>query len=558
MTISSSHAGRFTLLALAVAASCQAFAQSTVVPPDAGQVLRDLRTPLQPPTPGSATLTVPPETSAAADNGQRFPVRRIQVSGVRRFDEAELHKLVAPLEGTETTLGGLRQAAQRITQYYRERGFIVARAYVPAQQIAEGTVRIEVLESELDAISFDNRSIVRTDVLAAIVQAQQMQGRPVEADATDRALLLMSDLPGVGNVSGNLKPGERVGTSDLVVSAEPGKALEGEISVDNYGNRYTGQNRVNARVSFNSLREVGDRLDLRGAVSNEQLLSGRAAYDTPLGHNGLRGGVALSSTRYELGREFSALEASGTARTVSAYGSWPLVRGLNRNVWLAGSLERRELRDKVELIESDTRKHANVATLEAYGDLADALGGGGYNTWRIAGNAGRLNIETPAAQAYDAAGPNTAGSYRKLQLGLSRLQNLPAHFTLAAIGSGQIASKNLDSSEKFVLGGAGGVRAYPQGEGVGDDGWLLNLELRRPIVAGLQASVFYDVGGTRFSHDVFAAGVNKQTLRGYGVGLQGQWKDFFARATLAWRDGARAVTAPDRSPRLWLAAGWRL
>lgn len=558
MTISSSHACRFSLLALALTASFSAVGQSAAVVPDAGQVLRDLRTPLQAPTPGAATVTLPPETNAPADSGQRFAVRRIQIGGVHRLDEAELHRLVAPLEGSETTLGALRQAAQRITQYYRERGFIVARAYVPAQQIADGIVHIEVLESELDGIDFDNRSMVRTDVLQAIVQAQRLPGNPITADALDRALLLMSDLPGVGNVSGNLKPGARVGTSDLMVSAEPGKAIEAEISADNYGNRYTGQSRVNARVALNSLRNVGDRLDLRGTVSEEKLLSGRAAYDTPLGSDGLRGGVAVSSTHYELGREFASLEASGNARTVSAYGSWPLVRGLNRNVWLAGSLEYRELRDKVRLTDSETAKHASVATLEAYGDLADTLGGGGYNTWRVAGSAGRLNIATPSAREYDAAGPATAGSYRKLQVGVSRLQSLPGNFSFAAIGAGQFASKNLDSSEKFVLGGANGVRAYPQGEGVGDDGWLLNLELRRPLVAGLQASVFYDVGGTRFSHDAFAAGSNHQTLRGYGVGLQGQWKEFFARVTVAWRDGARAATAPDRSPRFWLTAGWRL
>jgi hemolysin activation/secretion protein len=521
MMISSSQAGRFTLMALAAALSCSAFGQSVVPPPDAGQVLRDLRAPLQGPAPGSATLTVPPETAPAADNGERFAVRRIQISGATQIDEARLRPLVASLEGTETTLGGLRQAAQRITQYYRERGFIVARAYVPAQQIAEGSVRIEVLESELDAVNFDNRSLVRTDVLAASVQAQQLRGKPVAADAMDRTLLLLSDLPGVGNVGGNLRPGDRVGTSDLLVNADPDKAVEGELSADTYGNRYTGQNRVSGRVTVNSPRGVGDRLDLRATVSDEKLLSGRVAYDTPLNGDGLRAGVALSSTRYELGKEFARLDASGTARTASAYASWPLLRGLDRNVWLAGSLEYRQLRDKVELTGSDTEKNAKVATLEAYGDLTDSFAGGGYNSWRVAGSAGRLEIETPFAVAFDAAGASTAGSYRKLQVNASRLQALPAKFTLAVLGSGQVASKNLDSSEKFVLGGAYGVRAYPQGEGVGDDGWLLNVELRREIAAGVQAVAFYDAGGTRFSHDAYAAGRNHQTLRGYGVGLHG-------------------------------------
>jgi hemolysin activation/secretion protein len=55
---------------------------------------------------------------------------------------------------------------------------------------------------------------------------------------------------------------------------------------------------------------------------------------------------------------------------------------------------------------------------------------------------------------------------------------LPGGFTLYASFSGQRASKNLDSSEEFFLGGPNGVRAYPQGEGAGDEGWLSRLELR--------------------------------------------------------------------------------
>ncbi|WP_295541001.1 ShlB/FhaC/HecB family hemolysin secretion/activation protein [uncultured Pseudacidovorax sp.] len=551
-----SRVGRAVLVTLAAAAALPALAQP-VAPPDAGQVLRELRPPIDVPPRGSATLTVPADTDTSADIGQRFLVRRIRVDGVRELNAAEVHALVAPLEGTQASLGALRQGAQRITQFYRQHGYIVARAFVPAQQVADGVVTITVLESELTAFGFDNRSQVRTDVLAGFVEAQGLVGKPIVADAMDRTLLLLSDLPGVGNVSGNLKPGARVGTSDLVVEAEPGKRVDGDLSLDNHGNRYTGQNRANARVTFNSLTGIGDRLDLRGTASDQDLLSGRIAYDLPLGRNGLRGGVALSTTRYELGREFANLDASGTANTASAYASWPLLRGLNQNVWLAGSVEARNLRDRVGLTSSQTDKKARAGTLEAYGDLADALGGGGYSTWRVAATAGRLDIDTPAAAAFDAAGPRAAGGYSKLQLGASRLQALPAGFTFAVQASGQMARKNLDSSEKFVVGGAYGVRAYPQGEGVGDDGWLLNLELRHDVVPGVQAMVFYDAGGARFSHDPYAAGRNHQTLRGYGVGLQGQWKDFYARTSIAWRDGDAPLTAPDRRPRVWLAGGWR-
>lgn len=528
------------------------------VVPDAGQVLRDMRQPPTQPPRGGATLSVPADADASADVGQRFSVRTIRVEGVSQLEPGEVQALVAPLEGTQASLGELRQAAQRITRLYRGRGFIVARAFLPAQQVVEGVVTIRVLESSLNATSFDNRSVVDEAVLRSVVEAQDLLHKPILAAATDRTLLLLADLPAVGNVSGNLKPGQEVGTSDLVIDVEPGKSVEGDASLDNHGNRYTGERRLNGHVTFNSPRRNGDRLDLRATVTDEQLISGRAAYDLPLNNDGLRGGLALSASRYELAQEFARLDAYGTARAITAYGSWPLVRGLVRNVWLSGSLEHRELRDVVRSTASDTDKQAQAATLEAYGDQADALAGGGYTTWRVGATAGRLHIDTPAAQLLDAAGPKAAGGYAKLQLGVSRLQTITPDVSLALSASGQTASKNLDSSEKFVVGGAYGVRAYPQGEGAGDQGWLASVELRRPLGANLQGSVFYDAGGVRFNKAPFAAGRNSQTLRGWGLGLTGQWSQgAFVRASLAWRDGDAPVTAPDRSPRLWLAAGWR-
>lgn len=544
------------LLAAAALLALPAAAQTTT-PPDAGQTLRDLQRPPAAPTHAAPTLTVPAEADTAADSGQRFAVKTIRIEGAQIMAADELHALVAGLEGTEASLGELRQAARRITTLYRERGYVVARAYLPAQEIRDGMVTISVLEGRLGASSVSNGSTIASARLQALLDAQVPAGNAIEAGAMDRALLLLADLPAVGRVSGNLKPGDRVGTSDLVIAVEAGKKVEGDVSLDNYGNRYTGATRLSGRVDVNSPFDIGDRLGLRATLSDQHLLYGRAAYDLPLGSGGLRAGAALSSSRYELGHEFARLDASGTARTAGVYASYPVLRGLERNVWLSLNIEQRRLRDDVHTTDTRTDKRARVATLEAYGDLSDMLAGGGYNNWRIGGSFGRLAIETAAAQAADQAGPNAAGGYNKLQLSLSRVQRLAAATSLSLALSGQSASRNLDSSEKFSIGGVYGVRAYPQGEGVGDEGWLGNVELRQDLTPALQASLFYDHGRVSFSHTPYAAGNSAQTLRGYGAGLAAGYRDFSVKAAVAWRDGAAATTAPDRRPRGWLLAGWR-
>jgi hypothetical protein len=71
--------------------------------------------------------------------------------------------------------------------------------------------------------------------------------------------------------------------------------------------------------------------------------------------------------------------------------------------------------------------------------------------------------------------------------------------------SGQTASKNLDSSEKFSLGGINGVRAYPQGEASGDEGYRGTVELRHNVMPNVQATVFYDWGKVTINRNPFGA-----------------------------------------------------
>jgi len=540
-------------LALAALAAGPAFAQTGQ--PDAGQTLRQLQQQPVPNVPSARpTLSLPPETDTAAEDSLRFRIASVQIEGNSLIASAELRPLVEPLVGREASLRDVREAAARITALYRARGYIVARAYVPAQEMRDGVLRIGIIEGKLTSSKADNTSLVATPVLDRIVATQNLGGKAIRSAELDRELLLIADLPGVGAVNGVLRPGQDVGSSDLTISAGPGKAREGDVSIDNYGNRYTGQARINGRLDINSPAGIGDRLGLRATYTEEQLLYGRAAWDAPVGGDGLRAGAALSTSRYDLGREFANLDADGTAHTGGVYASYPLLRGLNQNVWLRGAFDYRKLKDTIRVTDTETRKKVKAATVEAYGDLTDALWGGAYSTWRLGAVLGKLDIDSPDALAADRAGPRADGSYRKIEYGATRLQALAPRTTAFLSLAGQWASQNLDSSEKFVLGGAYGVRAYPQGEGVGDDAWLANIELRQDLAAGVQLGVFYDHGHVKFNHDRYADGANSATLKGAGLNLAVKYRSFDVRATVAWRTGERAVTAPDRNPRLWLMA----
>jgi hemolysin activation/secretion protein len=172
-------------------------------------------------------------------------------------------------------------------------------------------------------------------------------------------------------------------------------------------------------------------------------------------------------------------------------------------------------------------------------------------------SAGQLDLHSAASAALDAAGARTAGSYTKWAWSLDRQQNLLAGWTVSVSARGQQGRKNLDSSEKFSLGGPAGVRAYASGEASGDEGWLASLELRYSLTQEISASVFHDSGRVRVNVNPYLNATNHQSRRGSGLGVQGAHGAFDWRAFVAWRETAAGTAEPDKAPRLWFQAGWR-
>lgn len=485
-------------------------------------------------------------------------VRSLQVTGSRVFSEAELVGLTGFAPNTELTLAELQAMAARITDHYRKNGYFVARAYLPAQSVKDNTVTIAVSEGQYGKIVLNNQTHLSDDLVRNILSGVN-SGDPITNDTLEKRLLLLSDIPGV-KIKSTLVPGETPGSSDLLVDITPGQRISGSVDVDNAGNRYTGEYRLGATVNINNLLGQGDVASFRGVTSGSGLNYGRASYQLQLGKATV--GVAYSRLAYELGKEFTPLQANGTAEIASIYASYPLIRSRNTNLNAGLNYDHRIFQDRVDVVPSVVDKKANVVTASLYGSHLDNLGGGGMNAFSLGLSAGNLDIETPAALAADATSARTNGSYGKLAFGASRLQRVTDTLSFYAGVNGQLASKNLDSSEKMVLGGMDGVRAYPQGEAFGDQGYIVTLEARlllpkpESLPGQFHLIGFVDGGSATINKKPWAAGDNHRSLGAYGVGLTwGEPGNFAIRTYYARKLGDSAATsAPDKSGRFWIQA----
>jgi hemolysin activation/secretion protein len=144
-----------------------------------------------------------------------------------------------------------------------------------------------------------------------------------------------------------------------------------------------------------------------------------------------------------------------------------------------------------------------------------------------------------------------------MQFSLARLQTISGPVSVFGSVRGQVAFNNLDISEKMELGGAYAVRAYPEGEAYGDQGYVATAEARlalpRVIPGALQLFAFVDVGEVDYVKRRYFDGSNHAVRSAYGAGAT--WTapyDIVLRATYARKLGsADATAAPDRSGRAW-------
>ncbi|AYC34739.1 ShlB/FhaC/HecB family hemolysin secretion/activation protein [Pseudomonas cavernae] len=536
-------------LVLALLPLAQALAVE--LPPNAGQSIREIeQQPLQLPPPQKLELNLPaaPATQPQA-GGPSLEVKGFHLSGNQALTSDELLPLLADLQNRRVSLGELQAGAARITQRYRERGYPLARAYLPAQEIDAGVVQIAVLEGHYGQIQVHNSSRLRDSALAPLTALKP--GEAVRADSLERSLLLLNDTPGV-EVQSTLKPGSAVGATDLQVDVQPGPLLSGSLDADNYGNRFTGEYRLGGTLNLNSPLGLGDRLSVRALGSDEEQHYYRAAYQLPLGPWATQAGIAYSDMDYQLAKDFADLDAHGNARITSAFVIQPLLRSRALSLYAQLQFDDKRLKDDIDLFAAKSDKRSRVWTAALNGNSRDDLLGGGANSFALAWSHGSLNIDGARNQLIDDLSAGTRGRFNKLNPALVRLQRLSERFSLYGQLQGQLSDSNLDSSEKIDLGGAYGVRAYPEGEASGDQGWLANLELRYALTQAWQLSSFLDHGAVRLNKDRWSRGENHRSLSAGGLGASWAAHGWQVNAVAAWKLGnAEPQSDVDRTPRVW-------
>ena len=514
-------AGFAALLALLAAAD--AVAQAV---PDAGSILRD-----QPKPPATEPLkprAVPaPETPGADQDGPRVLVKAFRVVGAKLIPESELLAQLAAFTGQELSRRQLAGAAATIMDYYESKE-LYATAILQPQQIRDGVVTITIVEGRRGEVQIQKRSErLSTDRITRFVDAQLPRGEPMSTQRLAEALGRLNDQPGV-KASASLQRGKNEGDVDIVVDAVEQPLAKFSAAANNHGSRGTGEAQASASaVLSNPLGYLDALSGLVNASRGATYL--RMDYGIAVGDRGLRIGANVSNLDYHITQpSFAALQARGSASTGGLAAQYPLIHTERFKMVVAGSYDGKHLEDRTVAGDTGDRR-VKVGALSLSGFRFDEWWGGGALTFSGALAAGNVDQRNAGALAADQASRRVQGSFSKVSFYVSRDQPLDAVWLASASLRGQWAGKNLDSTERFVLGGPNGVRAYAVGEAAGDEGLMLNLNLSRKMSDTLTVTAFIDAGWVRLNHNLWANWnaanprlPNTYSLSGAGIGAD--WK----------------------------------
>lgn len=399
--------------------------------------------------------------------------------GVDRDDIVDLLNMITTqrVQDDWISLAQLDSIALTVTEYYRDRGFILATAFIPEQEVSDGKIRLNVLEGRLGNVIVSNNKIYDSEVISAAFDG--VIGEAVTEQRIESALRRINDLPGV-QVRGSFRPGDNVGETTLNLGVLSEKSWGSNVLVDNHGSETTGVTRVFATTEWLNLRKKGHRL-LVGVLRSEGPDSstyGLVDYEMPIFKNG-RG-------KFKVG-------ASTNVFSVAASNTIPEIIGETDNFTLTSTYQ---------YIRSRTRNLSGQASF-TYKDVLFNVGG--ISSLSTDQQLGVYSLSVDFTQLWDdkqlllssrfglQQGKIIAGEIRDQDVNFTKvvasinllkrfeavnwftLRNSSYNFVFKA--NVQYAEKFLSSVEQFSLGGPTAVRAFGVSDVSVDSGAYAGVEL---------------------------------------------------------------------------------
>lgn len=422
-------------------------------------------------------------TSKAPAGAQRTTLllKDVEFVGMEAYTREEFASLYAPLIGTTVSLESLFELADKIATRYREDGYFLSRALVPAQTIRNGVFKIQIIEGYVSDIVVDGDAGPAEPLIRGFVE-KIVAHRPVSLSDVERYLLLANDIPGYTVQSNFRRSSTAVGGAQMVITAQR-KPFDGYVTIDNYGSHYLGPTSIIGGLSANSFTPFGERTSLTALTTSqfsEQKMA-QLTYEQFVGSDGLSvQGFALYG-KVAPGFLLKPLDVRGKTLKLGASLRYPLLRSRDLSVYAGGAFEYLNGDTYVSSAQY-TQDRLRVLQGSLTANMRDSLMGATALTFKVRQGLPIMNASTSSSPLLSRVGGS--GEFTSYRVDVSRVQTIIPPLELVLSAAGQYSRRPLLASEQFAVGGTAFGRGYDPAALSGDRGVAASAELRYPLSLG--------------------------------------------------------------------------
>ncbi|KAB7613725.1 ShlB/FhaC/HecB family hemolysin secretion/activation protein [Amylibacter sp. SFDW26] len=487
-----------------------------------------------PEAPSAPRLTAPAIAEKSAQE-RCIDVRKIVVSGVSLIRPDRLQTVLSQFEHQCLGLAQINSVLETVTFTYIKKGYVTSRAYLPQQDISDGTLDVVVVEGKLEdiLINQDEKSVGkhRNTAFPGLI------GKPLNLRDIEQGLEQMGRLRSV-DARMEIGAGSENGGSVLSVTRRAGRPWHASLHLDNLGSQSTGEYQSSLRFGADDLFGLNDSLTLSYQRSMEKhpfaFMSGRPNGDTltagieiPYGYWTFGFSGSYNKYRSQIAGAVSSLDTSGNSTSARLYASRVLHRNQISKTTLTGDITWKDTQSFIlgNLIDVSSRS-LSVAGLNL--SHARQLWGGqasasiGYNQ---------------GLKLFGAFNDNTAptgspkGQFKKATVSLNYVRAFEMagqQFIFRNALYSQWSDDLLFSTEQHSLGGPFSIVGVDSAVLFGNRSASYRAELSAPMPAmkntkfskifgNLEPYVAFDVGRVWGSPD---QGISAGTLGGTAIGLR--------------------------------------
>ncbi|CAM3444802.1 ShlB/FhaC/HecB family hemolysin secretion/activation protein [Arcobacter aquimarinus] len=465
-------------------------------------------------------------------SGKKILVKGFDIKGNNNLSYEELNNEINSFLNKELNFNQLQEITSIITKKYREKGFFVARAYIPMQDIKQNNniFKIVVIEGNYGKFKLINNSLVNNSTVQNMFDNAKNRGNVISTDTLERAMLVINNTPGAVVSKAEIKPGKEVGSSDFLVEVDASKRVNSFVVFDNYGNKYIGKNRIMSGVDINSPFKLGDKISLFGLISNgADLKNYKISYNFPLMANGLRAGLSYNNTDYNLVNLDDGIldeEYFGDSKIFEVSLEYPIIKSRLETLDFTAIYSDKNISSTTD--EKDSKEINSIS-----------FGLNHIKNQTFLGLNAKTTLEAILTIGELADKSMMNGSYQKINFNSSIDLDITSIYSISSSIKLQKAFKNqnLDGSEDMNIGGSNGVKVFPDAELSAEQAALFNVEFfaKLPEVSGLNHKIglFYDIGTASMSQKDEDIIFERRTLQDIGFGYYTNYKNTFTKLQVA-------------------------